>query len=57
MDMSGFQNDATYGQIKQKYGIIEYENNKPKSESARQSKCPPEKKAAITEALKFFGMN
>ena len=21
--MSGFQNDATYGQIKQKYGIIE----------------------------------
>ena len=55
--MSGFQNDATYGQIKQKYGIIEYENNKPKSESARQSKCPPEKKAALTKALKFFGMN
>lgn len=77
MDMSGFQNDATYGQIKervlqqtglkvsslyiaqvkQKYGIIERENyNKPKSENARQPKCPPEKEAAITEALKFFGM-
>ena len=77
MDMSGFQNDATYGQIKervlqqtglkvsslyiaqikQKYGIIERENyNKSKSENARQSKCPPEKEAAITEALKYFGM-
>ena len=77
MDMSGFQKDATYGQIKervlqqtglkvsslyiaqvkQKYGIIERENyNKSKSENARQPKCPPEKEAAITEALKFFGM-
>ena len=44
-------------QVKQKYGIIERENyNKPKSEDARQPKCPPEKEAAITEALKFFGM-
>ena len=77
MDMSGFQNDATYSQIKkrvlqqtglkvsslyiaqvkQKYGIIERENyNKPKSENAKQPKCPPEKEAAITEALKYFGM-
>lgn len=77
MDMSGFQKDATYGQIKervlqqtglkvsslyiaqikQKYGIIERENyNKPKSENSRQPKCPPEKEAAITEALKYFGM-
>ena len=77
MDMSGFQNDATYGQIKervlektglkvsslyiaqvkQKHGIIERENyNKPKSENARQPQCPPEKEAAITEALKYFGM-
>ena len=77
MDMSGFQKDATYGQIKervlqqtglkvsslyiaqvkQKHGIIERENyNKPKSENSRQPKCPPEKEAAITEALKFFGM-
>lgn len=75
--MSGFQNDATYGQIKervleqtglkvsslyiaqikQKYGIIERENyNKPKAENARQPKCPPEKEAAITEALRYFQM-
>ena len=77
MDMSGFQNDATYSQIKervlqqtglkvsslyiaqikQKHGIIERENyNKPKSENTRQPKRPPEKEAAITEALKYFGM-
>ena len=77
MDMSGFQNDATYSQIKervlqqtglkvsslyiaqikQKHGIIERENyNKPKSENTRQPKCPLEKEAAITEALKYFGM-
>lgn len=44
-------------QIKQKYGIIERENyNKPKSEDSRQPKCPPEKEAAITDALKHFGM-
>lgn len=44
-------------QVKQKYGIIERENyNKPKSENSRQPKCPPEKEAAITEALKHFGM-
>ena len=77
MDMSRFQKDATYSQIKervlqqtglkvsslyiaqvkQKHGIIERENyNKPKSENTKQPKCPPEKEAAITEALKFFGM-
>ena len=44
-------------QVKQKYGIIERENyNKPKSENSRQPKCPLEKEAAITEALKHFGM-
>lgn len=44
-------------QVKQKYGIIERENyNKPKSENSKQPKCPPEKEAAITEALKHFGM-
>ena len=77
MDMSGFQQGATYeqikayvlekhglkvsslyiAQVKQKCGIIERENyNKPKSENSRQPKCPPEKEAAITEALKFFRM-
>ncbi|MCD8118208.1 MAG: 23S rRNA (uracil(1939)-C(5))-methyltransferase RlmD [Lachnospiraceae bacterium] len=44
-------------QIKQKYGIIEREcYNKPKSENAKQPQCPPEKEAAITEALKYFKM-
>ena len=44
-------------QVKQKYGIIERENyNKPKSESAKQPQCPPEKEKAITEALRHFGM-
>lgn len=44
-------------QVKQKYGIIERENyNKPKSENARQPKCPPEKEAAIIDALRDFGM-
>ena len=44
-------------QVKQKCGIIERENyNKSKAENARQPKCPPEKEAAITEALKFFEM-
>lgn len=44
-------------QVKQKYGIIERENyNKPKSENSRQPKCSPEKEAAITDALKYFGM-
>ena len=44
-------------QIKDKCGFDKRENyNKPKSENAKQPKCPPEKEAAITEALKFFGM-
>lgn len=44
-------------QVKQKHGIIERENyNKPKSEDSKQPQCPPEKEAAITEALKYFKM-
>ena len=44
-------------QIKQKYGIIERANyNLPKSENFKQSKCPPEKEAAIREALEHFRM-
>ena len=44
-------------QVKQKYGIIERENyNKPKSENAKQPKCPKEKEDAIVEALKHFKM-
>ena len=44
-------------QIKQKCGIIERGNyNPPKSGNFKQSKCPPEKEAAIREALEYFKM-
>lgn len=44
-------------QVKQKCGIIERTNyNLPKSENSRQPKCPPEKEAAIREALEHFQM-
>lgn len=44
-------------QVKQKCGIIERANyNLPKSENSRQPKCPPEKEAAIREALEHFRM-
>ena len=42
-------------QVKAKYGIIERENyNKPKSDDARQPKCPKEKEEAIVEALSLL---
>jgi len=58
LEHSGLNVSNLYiAQVKQKYGIIEREcYNKPKSEDSRQSKCPPEKEAAITEALKYFKM-
>ena len=44
-------------QVKKKCGIIERENyNKPKSEDAKQPQCPEDKKKAIRDALKHFGM-
>lgn len=44
-------------QVKQKYGIIEQEcYNKAKSDDAKQPQCPPDKEAAIVEALRFYGM-
>ncbi len=44
-------------QIKRKYGIIERANyNLPKSENTKVPNCPPDKEAAIVEALKHFGM-
>ena len=44
-------------QVKEKCGIIERANyNLPKSENFRQSKFPPEKEAAIREALEHFRM-
>lgn len=44
-------------QVKDKYGLDKRLNyNLPKSENARQPKCPPEKEKAIEEALKFYKM-
>ena len=44
-------------QVKAKYGIIERENyNNPKSDDARQPKCPKEKEEAIVEAMRYFQM-
>ncbi len=44
-------------QVKRKCGIIERVNyNLPKSENARQPKCPPKKEVAIREALEHFRM-
>ena len=44
-------------QVKEKCEIIERVNyNQSKSENSRQPKCPPEKEAAIREALKHFRM-
>lgn len=44
-------------QVKRQCGIIERENyHKPKSEDSKQPHCPPEKEAAIMDALKYFKM-
>jgi 23S rRNA (uracil1939-C5)-methyltransferase len=58
LEQSGLKVSSLYiAQVKQKCGIIERENyNKPKSEDARQPQCPPEKEAAIREALQYFKM-
>ena len=77
MDLSEFQDGATYtqikeyvlehsglkvsslyiSQIKRKCGIEVGRNyNLPKTEDARQPRCPPEKEKAIREAFKYFGM-
>ncbi|MGN0429369.1 MAG: 23S rRNA (uracil-5-)-methyltransferase RumA, partial [Acetatifactor sp.] len=77
MDTSGFQQGATYGQIKErvleqtglkvsslyisqvkrKCGLeVGQSYNLSKKENAKQPQCPPEKEAAIMEALKYFQM-
>ena len=77
MDTSGFQQGATYeqikgrvleqtelkvsslyiSQIKRKCGLeVGQSYNLSKKENAKQPQCPPEKEAAIMEALKYFGM-
>ena len=58
LDHTGLKVSTLYiAQVKQKYGIIERENyNKPKFEDTHQPQCPPDKEAAIVEALRHFGM-
>lgn len=58
MEHSGLKVSSLYiAQIKRKCGIIERENyNKPKSKDMKQLICPPEKEAAIKDALTHFGM-
>ena len=58
LKQSGLKVSNLYiAQVKQKCGIIERINyNLPKSENSRQPKCPPEKEAAIREALEHFQM-
>ena len=58
LQQTGLKVSSLYiAQIKQKYGFIKWDNyNSPKSESAKQPKCPPEKETAIVEALKHFHM-
>ena len=44
-------------QVKRKYGLDVGQNyNLSKKENAKVPQCPPEKEAAIREALKHFGM-
>ena len=58
LEHSGLKVSTLYiAQVKQKYGILSREcYNKPKSEDAKQPQCPPDKEAAIVEALKFYGL-
>ena len=58
LEHTGLKVSSLYiAQVKEKCGIIERVNyNLPKSENARQPKCPPEKEAAIREALEYFRM-
>ncbi len=58
LEHSGLKVSSLYiAQVKEKCGIIERVNyNLPKSENSRQPKCPPEKEAAIREALGHFRM-
>lgn len=44
-------------QVKQKHGIIEWENyNKAKSENSKQLGCPKEKVKAIEDDMRHFQM-
>lgn len=58
LEQTGLQVSNLYiAQVKRECGIMERKNyNKPKSEDSRQPQCPEEKRKAMIEALKHFGM-
>ena len=57
-EQTGYKVSSLYiAQVKAKYGLDMRENfNLPKSEDARQPKCPAEKEKAIEDALRHFQM-
>ena len=58
LEQTGLKISSLYiSQVKQKCGLEVRENHhKAKSENAKQPHCPPEKEAAIRDALKYFKM-
>ena len=58
LEQTGLKVSSLYiSQVKQKCGLEVRENHhKAKSENAEQPQCPPEKEAAIRDALKYFKM-
>mgnify|MGYP000653716573 FL=1 len=57
-EQTGLKVSSLYiSQVKQKCGLEVRENHhKAKSENTKQPQCPPEKEAAIRDALKYFKM-
>ena len=58
LEQTGLKVSSLYiSQVKQKCGLEVRENHhKAKSENVKQPHCPPEKEAAIRDALKYFKM-
>ena len=58
LEQTGLRVSSLYiSQVKQKCGLEVRENHhKAKSENTKQPQCPPEKEAAIRDALKYFKM-
>ena len=59
LDQTGLKVSSLYiSQIKRKCGLeVGQSYNLAKKENAKQPQCPPEKEAAIMEALKHFRMS
>ena len=58
LEQTGLKVSSLYiSQIKRKCGLEVGQNyNLSKKENAKQPQCPPEKEAAIMEALKYYKM-